>query len=122
MEAIGPFSNRMVRRHVASYTARLGLTPHFEVLSSGGTYNFRRRDFDRVTGMPIVRVVSCAAAAANGSVGGGGVSGGLDCGSKGIRQVVLRASSGNARGEVLKFAEFLGRCLALDPARRIGLN
>ena len=57
MEAVGLFSNKMIRRHMASYTGRLGLAPHFESVSKGGNYNFRRQDFDKVTGRLVVRIV-----------------------------------------------------------------
>ena len=37
-----------------------------------------------------------------------------------LPQVLLRANgSASERVEVLKFADFLSRCLALDPARRL---
>lgn len=36
METVGPFRNKMIRRHVASYTGKLGLTPHFEPVFEWG--------------------------------------------------------------------------------------
>jgi len=110
METIGPFSNRMVRRHVVSYSSRLGLTPHFEAERCGGNYNFRSRDFDKVTGLPIVKVVVMSGS-------------GVGVASKQIPQIMLRARSvKDERGEVLKFADFLGKCLTLDPGRRVSLK
>jgi hypothetical protein len=48
------------------------------------------------------------------------VGGGCSNGGGGIQQIMLRARSViDDRGDVLKFADFLGRCLALDPGRRI---
>jgi len=109
METVGrPFSNKIIRRHIVSYTSRLGLQPHFEALSSGGNYNFRRQEFDKVTGKPVIRIVSCNSVAMK---------------SKRIDQIILQARSGNDdRGEVLKFANFLGHCLTLDPGRRIDVE
>jgi serine/threonine protein kinase len=42
-----------------------------------------------------------------------------------LAQVLLRASKGGGASErvdVLKFADFLNRCLALDPARRLSVR
>ncbi|KAL7520317.1 hypothetical protein ACHAWX_005360 [Stephanocyclus meneghinianus] len=110
MDALGPFSHKMVRRHAASY-AKMGLTPHFEVGITGGTYRFRRHDIDRVTGQPVIRMATVLSAKADAR----------------LAQVLLRASkvgSGSAseRVDVLKFADFLNRCLALDPARRLSVR
>ena len=109
MDAMGPFSHKMVRRHAASYT-RMGLTPHFEVGLAGGTYQLRKQDMDRVTGQPTVRMVNVLSAKADAR----------------LAQVLLKASKGSGgpseRVEVLKFADLLNRCLALDPARRLSVR
>ena len=85
------------------------LTPHFEVGITGGTYRFCKHDVDRATGEPVVRMTTVLSAKADAR----------------LTQVLLRASKvGNAseRVEVLKFADFLTRCLALDPARRLSVR
>lgn len=87
------------------------LTPHFEVGITGGTYRFCKHDVDRVTGQPIVRMTNVLSAKADAR----------------LPQVLLRASKIGAGGaservEVLKFADFLTRCLALDPARRLSVR
>ena len=109
MDTMGPFSHKMVRRHAASYT-RMGLTPHFEVGITGGTYQLCKHDVDRVTRQPVVRMVNVLSAKADAR----------------LPQMLLKASRGGGgnseRVEVLKFADFLARCLALDPARRLSVR
>jgi len=107
MDTMGPFSFKMVRRHNKSYE-RMGLQPHFEIGNTGGTYEFRKQDVDKVTGQPIVRIVNVLTANTEAS----------------LAQVLLKASKGGVseRVEVLKFASFLQRCLALDPARRLSVR
>jgi len=112
MDAMGPFSHKMVKRHAASYI-RIGLQPHFEVGQTGGTYQLRKQDVDRVTGQPVCRLVNVLSAKAESR----------------LAQVLLRASKGGGgtlssgeRVDVLKFADFLNRCLALDPARRLSVR
>jgi len=107
MDTMGPFSFKMVRRHNASYE-KMGLQPHFEIGKTGGTYEFRKQDLDKVTGQPIVRVVNVLTAKTEAS----------------MAQVLLKASKVGVseRVEVLKFANFLNRCLQLDPARRLGVR
>ena len=107
MDTMGPFSYKMVKRHALSYT-RMGLQPHFEV-GSGGTYQLRKQDVDRVTGKPVCRLVNVLSAKADAR----------------LAQVLLRASKGGGtseRVEVLKFADFLSRSLALDPSRRLSVR
>lgn len=107
MDTMGPFSFKMVRRHNASYE-KMGLQPHFEIGNTGGTYEFRKQDLDKVTGQPIVRVVNVLTAKTEAT----------------LAQVLLKASKVGVseRVEVLKFANFLNRCLQLDPARRLGVR
>jgi len=109
MDAMGPFSYKMARRHAASYS-RMGLQPHFEIGNTGGTYEFRQQDVDKVTGGHIVRTVNVLTAKTEAS----------------LAQVLLKASKGTGgtseRVEVLKFANFLNRCLALDPTRRLSVR
>lgn len=108
MDTMGPFSFKMVRRHNKSYE-RMGLQPHFEIGNTGGTYEFRKQDVDKVTGQPILRIVNVLTAKTEAS----------------LAQVLLKASSKGGvseRVEVLKFASFLQRCLALDPARRLSVR
>ncbi|KAL7543851.1 hypothetical protein ACHAXR_013221 [Thalassiosira sp. AJA248-18] len=108
MDTLGPFSHKMVRRHSLSYE-KMGLQPHFEVGLAGGTYKLRKHDVDRVTGQPVCRLVNVLSAKADAR----------------LAQVLLRASKGGGASErvdVLKFADFLNRCLALDPARRFSVR
>ena len=101
MECVGPFSNKMLKRHFTSFE-KLGMSPHFE----RDTYAFRREDIDVVTGKPVLRIVTITAAPPE----------------KGIPQLFLKSKSqSDDRGEVLRFADFLVRCLALDPTRRISI-
>ena len=109
MDAQGPLSHKMAKRHSLSYT-RMGLQPHFEVGKTGGTYQLRKQDVDRVTGQPVCRLVNVLSAKADAR----------------LAQVLLRASKGGGaspeRVDVLKFADLLSRCLALDPARRLSVR
>lgn len=108
MDTMGPLSHKMAKRHVLSY-ARMGLQPHFEVGITGGTYQLRRQDIDRITGQPVCCMINVLSAKADTR----------------IAQVLLRASKGGGASErvdVLKFADFLNRCLALDPARRLSVR
>ena len=111
MEAIGPLSNKMIRRHISAFT-KIGLKPHFEAhVGGGGNFDFRQQDFDKVTGKPIIRITS---ASQDHSV---------VVPSKQISQVILKSRSGSDnRTEVMKFADFLSRCLTLDPAKRISID
>lgn len=64
-----------------------------------------------MTGQPVVRMTTVLSAKADAR----------------LAQVLLRASkvgseSSSERVEVLKFADFLTRCLALDPARRLSVR
>ena len=98
----------MAKRHALSYT-RMGLQPHFEVGITGGTYQLRKQDVDRVTGQPICRLVNVLSAKTDTR----------------LSNVLLRASKGGGTSErvnVLTFADFLNRCLALDPARRLSVR
>ncbi|KAL9185190.1 hypothetical protein ACHAXT_002967 [Thalassiosira profunda] len=108
MDAMGPLSHKMVKRHALSYT-RMGLQPHFEVGITGGTYQLRKHDIDRVTGQAVHRLVNVLAAKPDAR----------------LAQVLLRASKGgdaSERVQVMQFADLLNRCLALDPARRLSVR
>ena len=111
MEAIGPLSNKMIRRHISAFT-KIGLKPHFEAHSGGGgNFDFRQQDFDKVTGNPIIRISS---ASQDHSV---------VVSSKQISKVILQSRSGSDnRTDVMKFVDFLSRCLALDPVKRISIE
>ena len=108
MDAMGPFSHKMVKRHALSYT-KMGLQPHFEV-GTGGTYQLRKQDVDRVTGQPVCRLETVLTAKPESR----------------LASVLLKASKGvgapGERVELLKFADFLNRCLALDPAKRLSVR
>ena len=88
MDATGPFSHKMVKRHVVSYE-RMGLSPHFTVLLAEGAYEFRKRDVDRVTGQPVVRMVNALSASSS-------LSSHKE--EARISQVLLRASRGGGGG------------------------
>ena len=107
MDTRGPFSNKMIRRHIASYL-RLGLTPHFDTEAGpGGNFGFHKHEVDRATGRPVVRVITVTDAVP----------------SKRMGHICLRARSTNDdRGDVLRFADLMERCLALDPGKRIGVK
>ena len=102
MDAVGPFSNKMIKRHISAFT-KIGLQSHFSS-GGGGNFDFRRQDFDKVTGKPIIRIVSNASNDYN------AVSS-----SKQISQVILKSRSGSDnRGDAIKFSNFLSRCLTLN--------
>ena len=108
MDCLGPLSHKMAKRHALSYT-RMGLQPHFEVGVTGGTYQLRKQNVDRVTGEPVCNLVNVLSAKP-------------ECR---LAQVLLRASKGGGsaeRVEVLKLADFLNRCLSLDPTRRLSVR
>jgi len=111
MESIGPLSNKMIRRHIASFT-KMGFVPYFELhASGGGNYDFRKQDFDKVTGKAIVRITNASNHES------------VVVKTKQIQQSILRSKSTNDdRGDVIKFADFLSRCLTLDPSKRISLE
>jgi serine/threonine-protein kinase PRP4 len=104
MESIGPFSNKMIRRHIISFQ-QMGLDPHFEASVVGGShFNFKRQELDKVSGKPVIRVVSASS---------------VTVPSKQVTPVLLRCrSASDGRTDVILFGEFLGRCLALDPQKR----
>ena len=108
MDCLGPLSHKMAKRHALSYS-RMGLQPHFEVGVTGGTYQLRKQNVDRVTGEPVCNLVNVLSAKP-------------ECR---LAQVMLRASKGGGsaeRVEVLKLADFLNRCLSLDPTRRLSVR
>ena len=109
MESKGAFSNKMIRRHIASLT-QLGLSPHFEPIVEGGSnYNFREQDFDKVTGKPVIRRV--------------GTGGAILVPKKQMTQILLRSRSAtDSRTDVQKFGDFLSKCLALDPMKRMNVD
>jgi serine/threonine protein kinase len=64
---------------------------------------------DRITGEPVCNLVNVLSAKPESR----------------LAQVLLRASKGGGaveRIEVLKLADFLNRCLSLDPARRLSIR
>lgn len=106
MECIGPFSNKMIRRHILSFQT-LGLTPHFELSSHGNTYNFRKENIDPVTKKNVIRLVS-----ANTGV----------VPAKQLAQIILNAASSTDRADVGKFVNMLSKCLVLDPNKRMNVE
>ena len=111
MESIGSLSNKIIRRHIAAFT-KIGLNPHFEShVGGGGNFDFRRQDFDKVTGKPIIRVTNASQ------------DHNVIVPAKQVSQLILRSRSGSDKmHEVRKFADFLSQCLILDPAKRIEVD
>lgn len=106
MDCLGPFSNKMLRRHFLSYQ-KLQLQPHFDPED----YRFKHQTFDKVTGKPVIQHVHVASELSSSSK------------KQQLVQVLLKAkSTSDDRGIVLKFSDLLGRCLALDPNRRISIH
>ena len=100
MDSLGPFSNKMLKRHFFAFE-RLGLTAHFEK-----NFTFRRQDNDVVTGRAVLRMTTITSAQSD----------------KTLSHLFLKSKSpSDDRVDVLKFADLLVRCLALDPARRISI-
>ena len=106
MECIGPFSNKMIRRHILSFQ-NLGLTPHFDLSSHGNTYNFRQENIDPFTKKNVIRLVD----ANTGSVP-----------AKQLSQIMLNAASSTDRADVGKFVNMLSKCLVLDPNKRMNVE
>jgi serine/threonine-protein kinase PRP4 len=105
MDCLGPFSNKMLRRHFLSYQ-KLKLQPHFDPED----YRFKQQTFDKVTGKPVIQHVHVSELRSTSS-------------KKQLVQVLLKAkSSSDDHGTVLKFSDLLGRCLALDPHKRISIH
>jgi len=105
VDTMGPFSNKILRRHCASY-GRMGLPAHYEAVP-GGSYSFRRQEVDKVTGRPVVKIIPKVEANPTRQLG---------------RVLLKSRSSSDDRADVLRFADLLNRCLALDPARRLGVR
>ena len=105
VDTMGPFSNKILRRHCASY-GKMGLQAHFEAVP-GGSYSFRGQERDKVTGRPIVKIIPKLEANPN----------------KQLSRLLLKSRSGSDdRTDVLRFADLLSKCLSLDPARRVGVR
>lgn len=105
VDTMGPFSNKILRRHCASYS-KMGLQAHFEAVP-GGTYSFRRQELDKVTGRPVVKIIPKMEVNPN----------------KQLSRLLLKSRSGSDdRTDVLRFADLLSKCLSLDPARRLGVR
>lgn len=102
MECMGTFSQKMIKRHMRSYEDRLQLFPFFE----RDTFAFHRQSIDKVTKRPVVKIVRVIQ-----SVQG-----------RQLSSVMLKSCGTEERGEVLKFADLLSKCLALDPARRVSVE
>jgi len=87
MDAIGPFSKKMLKRHFISYE-RLQLHSHFET----ETLAFRRHDVDKVTGQKVIRVVLVTNPVF----------------AKQIGQIMIKARSDtDQRGDVMRLADLL---------------
>lgn len=114
METLGPFSPKMIKRHVRSYQERMNLDPFFNTtanaagdLSLFSNNTFRQQAIDKVTQKPVVKIVPMLT---------------KPLPKKQLTHLCLKScTSGNKeeRFDVLKYADLLVKCLALDPSRRI---
>ena len=102
MESMGAFSQKMIKRHIRSYEDRLQLFPFFE----RDSFAFHRQSIDKVTGQPVVKIVRVIKPAQG----------------RQLSSVMLKSCGTEERVEVLKFADLLSKCLALDPARRVSVE
>lgn len=95
----------MIKRHIRSYEERLQLRPFFD----RDSYAFHRQSIDKVTKRPVVKIVRVIQP----------VQG------RQLSNILLKscgAGSKEQRGEILKFADLLSKCLALDPTRRVSIE
>mmetsp|Transcript_17960 Transcript_17960/g.23261 ORF Transcript_17960/g.23261 Transcript_17960/m.23261 type:complete len:122 (+) Transcript_17960:1158-1523(+) len=97
-EVKGPFSKKLLRRHIASYD-ELMLEPHFE---DDTTMRFKHQDADPVTGRPLVKLMDFTTPTTD------------------LKQVFLSAMAGSDdKRTVLDLVDLLEKGLALDPYQRI---
>ncbi|KAG5191645.1 protein kinase, partial [Tribonema minus] len=98
MELKGAFPPRMVKQHLRQFDKVAGLRPHF-----AEDLQFMLQEPDPITGKAKVRMTTPTAP------------------TKTMRQLLLGGphSSGEDRETVLHLADFLEKCLALDPKRRL---
>ena len=120
MQHIGPFSNRMIRQHVAQ-GQRLGTTvvpQHFS--QDGAAYLFKQQTVDPISGEMVYQTRSLLTEKQQTT--------GAHTGKKfplatPLNQKILKARSGtDSRSMVLHFSDLLQKCLTLDPSRRIDLR
>ena len=105
MESLGCFSNKMIKRHVRSYKDKLQLQPFFDV----ETMAFYRQSVDKVTKRPVLKIVNLIEP----------VQG------RKLSTLMLKSCGVGVKEErvnVMKFADLLTKCLALDPTRRISAD
>jgi serine/threonine-protein kinase PRP4 len=100
MQTLGPFSTKQVKQHLLQTKSHPGLPLYLE-----GNY-FLQQDVDKATGVLVKKQVSLQTFP-----------------TKPLQSLLLKAkSSSDSRVLVLKFANLLRQCLALDPTRRIDLR
>lgn len=111
MQHMGPFSNRIIRQHLAQ-CQRLPIARHFQ--QEGATFSFTQQTTDLVTGAPVHQVRSLASSNNYNSTFPNGTP---------LHPKLLKAkSSKDSRTFVSHFSDLLQKCLALDPTRRMDLK
>lgn len=104
VETLGPPSRRMLRRHARAYEEDLRTPPFFD---PNDDWAFRRATVDRVTNRPVVEIVRTTRPAPG----------------RQLSTMMLRSCGAKEdRTEVLRFADLLTKCLALDPGRRTSVE
>lgn len=102
MEILGPFSNRLIRQHLVQ-TKKFPLKTHFS--QEATTFVFRQSTVDPVTGQAVHKAVP------------------LHSFTPSLQSRIVRAKSAqDSRTSVLRFADILKKCMALDPSRRISVK
>ncbi len=100
MQVLGPFSPKQVKQHVLQCKIHPGLPLQFD-----GNY-FLQQDVDKATGFLVKKRASLQ-----------------DFPTRPLQSMLLKAKSvSDSRVLVMKFANLLRGCLALDPTRRIDLR
>ncbi|CBN75072.1 ATP binding / protein kinase/ protein serine/threonine kinase/ protein-tyrosine kinase [Ectocarpus siliculosus] len=100
MEFKGPVPTRMVKSHMRAFETMGGIRPHF---TEGG--QFMQQEPDPVSGQTTVRLVTVTAP------------------SRPIKSDIMRSKGAQDKKEtVADLADFLDKCMALDPKQRISLG
>lgn len=109
---LGAFSNRVIRQHLVQ-SLRFLVPPHFQLKPGGNAYYFTQQTTDSVTGAPVHKVLSLVSD--NGATK-------FPLGTPLPQKLNKAKSAKDARKMVQQFSDLLGKCLALDPTRRIALK
>jgi len=109
MELFGPFSHKLIKRHIMRYNTKFELAAHFELRNKrvGSGYQFRKQEVDPVTSHPVVRIINVTDAIH----------------TKSLDQYFLRSKSADDAAIIVKrFSSYLSHCLALDATKRCTLT